>query len=131
MIQHLDVDGVAIVGKPASCGVAAENLHGCFFPLAASLVRSGRLIAQRRLVLEILLEAEHAVLAAVAGLLVAAERNAAVPRRAVQIDSTSTNSFSDAAHPFDVLALDISSEAIGRTVCDRDRLVFGIVAHHR
>jgi hypothetical protein len=41
-------------------------------------MRLGRLIAEHRFDLEIFLEPEHAVLAAVAGLLVAAERDVTV-----------------------------------------------------
>src|SRR5262245_57061569 len=48
---------------------------------------SGRAVAEHRLHFEILLEAEHAVLAAVAGLLVAAERNLVVRWRAVEVDA--------------------------------------------
>ena len=52
-------------------------------------------IAQYRLHLEILFKSEHPELAPVAGLLVAAERQAAVERRAVEIDASGADAVAD------------------------------------
>src|SRR5262245_33561548 len=66
---------------------ALTILRDCGFACAVKMASSRGLISEHGLDLEVLLEAEHAVLAAVAGLLVAAERHVAVHRRAVEVDA--------------------------------------------
>src|SRR5687767_4132571 len=56
-----------------------------------------------RLHLEVFLESEHAELTAVAGLLVAAERQAAVERRAVEVDAPGADTVGDGAGAGEVL----------------------------
>ena len=63
--------------------------------------RSDGLIAEHRLDLEIFLKAEDAVLAAIAGLLVAAERYFIVRRRTIEINAAGANLLADPAGVLD------------------------------
>src|SRR6201999_4548527 len=70
--------------------------------------------------LEIVLEAIFAPFAAVAGLLIAAERRGAVVRHALQVDVASAEAAADAARALHGIADEITGEAIGRVVGDLD-----------
>src|ERR1700722_13116891 len=92
---------------------------------------SGRLVAKHRLHLEILLEPEHAVLTSVAGLFVAAERNARVGRGTIQVDAAGADLRSNPPRPLDVARLDVTRQSVRRIVGKRDRLFLGLIGEHR
>src|ERR1700735_649781 len=92
---------------------------------------SRALVTKYSLDFEVLLETEHPVFAAVARLLIAPERNAAVHRRTVQVYPAGANSRRDAARAVDIAGLHVARQAVGGVVGDGDSLVLGIVGHHR
>src|ERR1700681_3195342 len=75
-------------------------------------------VAGDRLDLEIFLEAVLAPFAAVAGLLVAAERRGAVVRDALQVDVAGADLAADAARAFHGVTGDVTGQTIGRVVGD-------------
>src|SRR5215211_295684 len=81
-------------------------------------------VAGDRLDLEIFLEAVLAPLAAVAGLLVAAERRGAVVRHALQVDVAGADLAGHAARAFHRIARDVTGETVGRVVGDLHRFGF-------
>src|ERR1700704_2926405 len=99
-------------------GHPAPALH---FSLAQNL---RRVEAGHRFHLEIFLEAVLAPLAAVAGLLVAAERRGAVVRHALQVDVAGADLAGHAARAFHRIAGDVTGETIGRVVGDLHRFGF-------
>src|SRR5262249_11848326 len=80
-----------------------------------------------RLELEELAEARFAPLAAVAGLLVAAERAAEVGLGAVHVDVPRADLPGDLPGAVDVRGRDVAREAVERVVRDLDRLVLVLV----
>src|SRR5665213_2878372 len=70
--------------------------------------------------LEIFLETVFAPFAAVAGLLVAAERRGAVVGHALQVDVAGANAAADAAGGFHGVGGDVAGQPIGRVVGDLD-----------
>src|SRR6476661_10641652 len=77
-----------------------------------------------RLHLEEFLHAELAPLAAVAGLLVAAERGGALVGNAVEVDVAGADLPADAVGAFDRAGGDVAGEAVRRVVGDLHRLGF-------
>src|SRR5882724_13353612 len=75
-----------------------------------------RVEARDRLDFEIFLEAELAPLAAVAGLLVAAERRGAVVRYALQIDVAGADLAADPARAFHGVGGDVTRQPIGGVI---------------
>src|SRR5262249_45305932 len=89
------------------------------------------LIAQHGLHFEVLLETEHAMLATVSRLLVAAERHAVVGGRTVEIDAAGAQPRRDPPGMLDVARLDVAGKPVGRIVGDRNCLVLGVISQHR
>src|SRR5712664_4195767 len=79
-------------------------------------------VAGDRLDLEIFFQAVFAPLAAVAGLLVAAERRGAVVRHALQIDVAGADPAPDPAGGFNGVCGDVAGETIRRVVGDPHRI---------
>src|ERR1700731_1312905 len=77
-------------------------------------------VAGDRLDLEIFLQAVFAPFAAVAGLLVAAERRGAVVGLALQVDVAGAQLASDLAGALDGIGGDVTGETVGRVVGDPD-----------
>src|SRR5262249_15977353 len=86
---------------------------------------------QHGLRLEELLEAELAPLAAVARLLVAAERRAEIGLGAVHADLSGADPRRDAARALEVARRDIARESVGGVVCDPDRVLIVLVGQDR
>src|SRR5262245_29851067 len=78
---------------------------------------------------EIFFQAVLAPLAAVAGLLVAAERRGALVRHALQVDVAGADLAGDATRALYRVASDITGETIGRVIGDLDRLGFVLGAN--
>src|SRR3982074_3715135 len=95
----------------------APALHSC---LRLSL---RRVVAGARLDLEIFLETVFAPFAAVAGLLVAAERGGAVVGHALQVDVAGADLAADLAGALNGIGRDVSGETIRRVVGDPHRVV--------
>src|SRR3954471_14110435 len=85
----------------------------------------------QRLGLEELLEAELAELAAVAGLLVAAERSQRVEAAAVDLDLAGADLAGDLLGPLRIAGPHAAGEAIDRVVGDLDGLFLGVVGNDR
>src|SRR6185436_17417429 len=85
---------------------------------------SGCVESRDRLHLEIFLETVLAPFAAVAGLLVAAERRGAIVRHALQIDVAGADLAADAARAFHGITSHVAGENIGRVVGDLDGVGF-------
>src|ERR1700730_5844022 len=83
-----------------------------------------RVVAGDRLGLEIFLQTVFAPFAAVAGLLVAAERRGAVVRHALQIDIAGADLATDLAGALDGSGRNVPGQTIGRVVGDLHRLGF-------
>src|SRR5207253_4248705 len=83
-----------------------------------------RVEAGDRLDLEILFQAVFAPLAAVAGLLVTAERRAAVVRHALQVDVAGAQLEADFTGAFDGVGGDVAGQTIRRIVGDPHRVGF-------
>src|SRR3954451_8639475 len=81
-------------------------------------------VAGDRLHFEIFFQTVLAPLAAVAGLLVAAERRGAVVRNALQIDVARADLLADPARAFDGVTGDVTGQTIGRVVGDLDGFGF-------
>src|SRR5579863_2384604 len=90
------------ISAPAPCSPEEKSLRG---------VEAGD-----RLDLEIFFHAVFAPLAAVAGLLVAAERRGAVVGHALQVDVAGTDLAADLARPLDGAGRDVTGEAVRRVV---------------
>jgi hypothetical protein len=88
------------------------------------------LIAKDGFDLEVLFEAEYTMLAPIAGVFVAAERNTGIHRRAIEVHATGSYFRRDAARALNT-ALNVSGQAIGRIVGDRDSFILRLVCHHR
>src|ERR1700731_755409 len=86
-------------------------------------------VAGDRLDLEIFFQAVFAPFAAVAGLLVAAERRGAVVRHALQVDVAGADPAANLAGGLDGVGGDIARQTIGRVVGDPDR-VFLVLGTH-
>src|SRR3569623_1674662 len=86
------------------------------------IARSGRgpSVAKVALDLEIFLQPEHAVLAPVAGMLVAADRRVGRPRRVVDVHLPRADPARDAARCLLVRRLAVAAEAIARGIGDAD-----------
>src|SRR3954451_22345298 len=93
---------------------------------AFSFRRSGLrgVIAGDRLHFEIFFQTVLAPFAAVAGLLVAAERRRAVVRNALQIDVAGADLLADAARRFHGVGGDVTGQTVGRVVGNLDRFGF-------
>src|SRR6478736_147304 len=92
--------------------------------MSVSRVRLGRVEAGNRLHFEEVLEAVLAPLAAVAGLLVAAERRGAVVGYALQVDVAGADLTADALGVLDGRARHVAGKPIGRVVGDVHGLGF-------
>src|SRR5579863_6815978 len=86
-------------------------------------MRLRRIKSGDRLHLEEFLETELAPLAAIARLLVAAERRGAVIRHALQVDVAGADTAADPARALDRIAGDVTGEPKGRVVGDPDRIL--------
>src|SRR5690606_23513127 len=78
-----------------------------------------------------LLEPEHAELPSIPGLLVAPEGQAPVEWRTVEIDPPCPDAVRYSAGTLRIAGLNETSQAERRNVCNRDRLVLGLIAHDR
>ena len=106
-----------------------EDVDLVLSDLAAAGALTRRLPAHHRLDLEEVLEPEPAPLAAVAGLLVAAEGRAAVGRRAVEVHHAGAHAAGHAPRPLQVGRLHVAGEAEVRGVGQLDRVL--LVAERR
>src|SRR5690606_30604850 len=89
-------------------------------------LRCGSPATQDGLHLAVLLEPEQAELPAVARLLVAAERQAAVERRAVDVDPARADPVRHGTGPLGIVRLHEAGQTVGGVVRDLDRLVLGV-----
>src|SRR4051812_33863940 len=83
------------------------------------------------LYLEIFFKSKNPELTPIARLLVAAKGQAAVERRAVEIDAPGANTVGDSASAVGIPRLHKTRQSERRVVGDLDRLVLGVVAHDR
>src|SRR3954468_23225128 len=88
-----------------------------------------RLPSRDALDLQVILEPVFGVFAAVAGLLVAAEGQAGVPLRIVDVDIAGAHAGGDFTGLLDVLGLDVGGQAIDGVVGGADRFFDGVVRH--
>src|SRR3954467_3437916 len=111
---------------PAALGQSASVVIGAS---AASSLRG--VVAGDRLHLEIFFQAVFAPLAAVAGLLVAAERRGAVVRNALPIDVAGADLPAYATRAFNAVRGDVTGQTVRRVVGDLDRFGFVLGAKDR
>src|SRR6266851_874537 len=90
-----------------------------------------RVVAHHRLGLEELVEAEFAPFAAVAGLLVAAERRAEIGTGAVQMHIAGAELRRDLARMLEVAGLHVTREAIHHVVGHADCLLLAVIGEDR
>src|SRR5689334_3742236 len=113
----------------APCGLRTISAGAITRPgVVVSLAKTLRGVeAGDRLHFEIFFQAVLAPFAAVAGLLVAAERRGAVVGHALQVDVAGANLLADPARALHGVAGDVTGETIRRVVGDLDsfRLVLG------
>src|SRR6202795_1722346 len=83
-----------------------------------------RVKTRDRLDLEIFLQAVFAPFAAIAGLLVAAERRGAVVRHALQVDVPGADPAADPARGLHAVGGDVTGETVRRVVGDLHRILF-------
>src|SRR4051812_39587370 len=88
-------------------------------------------IAEYGLHLEIFFKSKNSELTAVAGLLIASERQAAVERRTVEIDASRADAVGDSARMVKIPGLHEARQSERRVIGDFDRLVLGVVTHDR
>src|SRR3954468_16362546 len=86
-------------------------------------------VAQYGFHLEIFFKSKNPELTPIAGLLVATKGQAAVERRAVEIDAPGADAVGDSASAVGIPRLHKSSQSEWRVVGDLDRLVLGVIAH--
>jgi len=86
----------------------------------------GGVEAGDRLDFEIFFQAVFAPFAAVAGLLVAAERRGAVVGHALQVDVAGADPAADPAGAFDGVAGDVAGQTVRRVVGDLDRVLLSL-----
>ena len=79
--------------------------------------------------LEVFLEAEQPVFAAVAGPFVAAERGMGVPRRGVDVDLARADAQGDAAGLREIGTVDVTAKAVFGVVGNRNGLVDVIIGN--
>src|SRR5438105_14402870 len=94
------------------------------YPGVIGFSRLRRVEAGDGLHFEIFFQTVLAPFAAVAGLLVAAERRGAVVRHALQVDVAGADLPADPARAFHAVAGDVTGKTIGRVVGNLDRLGF-------
>src|ERR1700760_2642670 len=100
--------------SPLQMKTPERNIAPAFSSQKVRLLR--RVEAGDRLGLEIFFKAELTPLAAVARLLVAAERRGAVVRHALEIDVAGADPAADPARAFHGVGRDVTGETIGRVV---------------
>src|SRR3954452_21571176 len=88
-------------------------------------------VAQYGLHLEIFFKSKNPELTPIAGLLVATKGQAAVERRAVEIDAPGADAVGDSASAVGIARLHKTRQSERRVVGDLDRLVLGVIAHDR
>src|SRR6185295_17735382 len=88
-------------------------------------------VAQYGLYLEIFFKSKNPELTPIAGLLVATKGQAAVERRAVEIDAPGANTVRDSASAVGIPRLHKTRQSERCVVGDLDRLVLGVIADDR
>src|SRR3954453_19218293 len=88
-------------------------------------------VAQYGLHFEIFFKSKNPELTPIAGLLVATKGQAAVERRAVEIDAPGADAVGDSASAAGIPRLHKTRQSERCVVGDLDRLVLGVVAHDR
>src|SRR6185295_9491153 len=119
----------AAPADPARYKTSARTFPSRSVSVSPALSRAS--VTEYGLHLQIFFKPEDAELTPVAGLLVAAKGQAAVERRAVEIDAPGADAVGDRASAGGVPGLDKTRQPERRVVGDLDRLILGVVADDR